>query len=102
MTLDFRTETTKIPQTTGAFSTNESKPFGKRVRIAEVALKSFKLDYVGGARTGDVVQVTARLQSIGDEDVEYNLTTNYSGGTYTGEVTVLVIADVEERGGPIR
>ena len=101
MALDFRSETTKIPQTTGAFSTNESKPFGKRVRIAEVALKSFKLDYVGGARTGDVVQVTARLQGIGDEDVEYNLTTNYSGGTYSGEVTVLIIADVEERGVPI-
>ena len=101
MALDFRSETTKIPQTTGAFSTNESKPFGKRVRTAEVALKSFKLDYVGGARPSDVVQVTVRLQNIGDEDVEYNVTTNYSGATYTGEVTVLVIADVEDRGGPI-
>jgi hypothetical protein len=43
------------------------------------------------------VQVTVRLQNIGDEDVEYNLATNYSGGAYSGEVTVLVIADVEER-----
>ena len=43
------------------------------------------------------MQVTVRLQSVGDEDVEYNVTTNYSGGAYTGEVTVLVIADVEER-----
>jgi hypothetical protein len=43
------------------------------------------------------VQVTVRLQNLGDEDVEYNVTTNYSGGAYTGEVTVLVIADVEER-----
>ena len=100
MALDFRSETTKIPQTTGAFSTNESKPFGKRVRIADVALKSFKLDAVGGSRPSDIVQVTVRLQSVGDEDVEYNVTTNYSGGAYTGEVTVLVIADVEER--PIR
>jgi hypothetical protein len=97
MALDFRSETTKIPQTTGAFSTNESKPFGKRVRIADVALKSFKLDAVGGSRPSDIVQVTVRLQSVGDEDVEYNVTTNYSGGAYTGEVTVLVIADVEER-----
>jgi hypothetical protein len=95
MALDFRSETTKIPQTTGAFSTNESKPFGARVRNAEVALKSFKLDAVGGSRPSDIVQVTVRLQSVGDEDVEYNVTTNYSGGTYTGEVTVLVIADVD-------
>ena len=100
MALDFRSETTKIPQTTGAFSTNESKPFGKKVRIADVALKSFKLDAVGGSRPGDVVQVTVRLQGTGEEDVEYNVATNYSGGTYTGEVTVLIIADVEDRGGP--
>ena len=97
MALDFRSETTKIPQTTGAFSTNESKPFGKRVRIAEVCLKSFKLDRVGASSPSDIVQVTVRLQNLGDEEVEYNVTTNYSGGAYTGEVTVLVIADVEER-----
>jgi len=95
MALEFRSETTKIPQTTGAYSTNQSKPFGEKVRTAEVALKSFKLDAVGGSRPSDIVQVTVRLQSIGDEDVEYNITTNYSGGNYTGEVTVLVIADVE-------
>ena len=97
MALDFRAETIKIPQTTGAFSTNESKPFGKRVRIAEVCLKSFKLDRVGASSPSDIVQVTVRLQNLGDEEVEYNVTTNYSGGAYTGEVTVLVIADVEER-----
>jgi hypothetical protein len=95
MALDFRSEMTMIPQTTGAFSTNESTPFGKKVRIADVALKSFKLDYVGGSRPSDVVQVTARLQGFGDEDVEYSITTNYTGGTYTGEVTVLIIADVD-------
>jgi len=50
MALDFRSETIKLPQTTGAFSTNESQPFGKRVRIAEVAPKSFELDAVGGSR----------------------------------------------------
>jgi hypothetical protein len=97
MALDFRSETTRIPQTTGAFSTNESKPFGAKIKDgkAEVALKSFKLDAVGGSRPSDIVQVTVRLQGVGDEDVEYNVTTNYSGGAYTGEVTVLVIADVE-------
>jgi hypothetical protein len=69
----------------------------ERVRIAEVCLKSFKLDRVSGSSPSDIVQVTVRLQNLGDEEVEYNVTTNYSGGAYTGEVTVLVIADVEER-----
>jgi hypothetical protein len=101
MALDFRSKTTKIPQTTGARSENEGQPFGKRLRTADVALKSFKLDYVGGARPSDIAQVTVRLQSIGDEDVQYNVTTNYSGGTYTGEVTVLIIADTEDKPGPI-
>jgi acyl-CoA thioesterase FadM len=101
MALDFRSKTTKIPQTTGARSENEGQPFGKRLRTADVALKSFKLDYVGGARPSDVAQVTVRLQSIGDEDVQYNVTTNYTGGTYTGEVTVLIIADTEDKPVPI-
>jgi hypothetical protein len=99
MALDFRTETIKVPQTNGAYSTNQSKPFNKKIKNAEVALKSFKLDYVGGYKPSDIVQVTASLQGTGDEDVEYSVKTNYSGGTYTGEVTVLIIADVEEYDG---
>ena len=97
MALDFGFETRKIPQTTGAFSATESIGFDDNVRTAEVCVKSFKLDRVSGSTPSDIVQVTVRLQNLGDEEVEYNVTTNYSGGAYTGEVTVLVIADVEER-----
>jgi hypothetical protein len=102
MALEFKTKTTKIPQTTGPRAVNEGQPFGKKVRVAEVAIKSFKLDYVGGARPSDIAQVTLRLQSIGDEDVQYEVTTNYSGGTYTGEITVLIIADTEDKHAPTR
>ena len=78
------------------FRRTRASPSG-RVRIAEVCLKSFKLDRVSGSSPSDIVQVTVRLQNLGDEELEYNVTTNYSGGAYIGEVTVLVIADVEER-----
>jgi len=43
------------------------------------------------------VQVTASVDSIGDDTVDFTVKTNYSGGTYSGEVSVLIIADVEER-----
>ena len=100
MALDFKTKTSKIPQTTGSRTVNEGQPFNAKVRTAQVALQSFKLDYVGGARPSDIAQVTVRSRGHGDEDVQYEVTTNYSGGTYTGEVTVLIIADLEEPAAP--
>jgi hypothetical protein len=93
--LDFRFETTRIAQTTGPIQSNDDTSFNEDVLNAEVCIKSFKLEYVGGPRPSDVVQVTARLQRFSGKQVEYTVTTNYSGGPYTGEVTVLVIADVK-------
>jgi hypothetical protein len=97
MSLAFESVRVPIPQTTGAFSTNENRSFEKDVRVAEVAIKSFKLDYVGGARPSDIVQVTASVDSIGDDTVDFTVKTNYSGGTYSGEISVLIIADLEDR-----
>ena len=34
------------------------------------------------------------LESVGDEAVEFKVKVNYSAATYTGEVSVLVIADL--------
>ena len=97
MALELGFETTRIPQTTGAITENDQVGFEDNVRTAEVCIKSFKLDRVGGSAPSDIVQVTVRLQRITGKTVEYNVTTNYSGGPYTGEVTVLVIADTERR-----
>jgi hypothetical protein len=97
MGLEFKTVTVTIPQTTGPFNSNQDASFGRRVRTAEVALKAFKLDYVGGARTGDIAQAGVSLESVGDEAVEFKVKANYSAATYTGEISVLVIADVLDR-----
>jgi hypothetical protein len=51
----FKTVTVTIPQTTGVFNSNQDTSFGRRIRKADVALKAFKLDYVGGARDSDIV-----------------------------------------------
>ena len=95
MGLEFKTVTVTIPQTTGPFNSNQDASFGRRDRSAEDALKACKLDYVGGARTGDIVQAGVSLESIGDEAVEFKVKANYSAATYTGEISVLVIADVD-------
>jgi hypothetical protein len=97
MALEFKTVTVTIPQTTGVFNSNQDASFGARVRKADVALKAFKLDYVGGARTGDIAQASVSLEGIGDEAVEFKVKANYSAATYTGEISVLVIADVERQ-----
>jgi hypothetical protein len=41
-----------------------------------------------------------RLESVDDEAVEFKVKVNYSAATYTGEVSVLVIADIEDRPSP--
>ena len=99
MGLEFKTVTVTIPQTTGPLTINQDVSFGRRIkdRNAEVALKAFKLDYVGGARAGDIVQAGVSLENVGDEAVEFKVKANYSAATYTGEVSVLVIADLFDR-----
>lgn len=94
MTLAFKTVTVPIGQTDGVFTSNQDVSFRKDVVDAEVAIKAFKLDYVGGARTSDVVQVGVTRQNVGEETVEFQVKANYSGGRYSGEVSVLIIAEL--------
>ena len=91
----FKTVTVTIPQTTGVFNSNPDTSFGRRIRKADVALKAFKLDYVGGARDSDIVQASVSLESFGDEAVESRMA-NYSAAIYTGEISVLVIAECDD------
>jgi hypothetical protein len=96
MGLAFKTVTVAIPRTEGIFNSNEDVSFGRIVRTAEVALKAFKLDYAERpASLNDIVQVGVSLQNIGDEAVEFKVKTNYSGAEYQGEVSVLIIAELD-------
>ena len=98
MALAFKTVTVNIPNTEGVFQSNQDVSFGRRVRVADVAIKAFKLDYAERPdRPNDVVQVGASLENIGEETVEFKVKTNYTGAEYTGEISVLVTADVDER-----
>jgi hypothetical protein len=103
MTLAFQSEKFFIGPTTGANSQTEQVNFPRDLRVAEVALKEFKLEYTGRAAPTDIVQmgvvVTDPVQ--GTDSVQFKLSYNYSGGgEYRGHAVVLVIADlVEERAG---
>ena len=106
MALAFEKARLQITNETGIHEDTISKGFERRIRevehqpVVDVAIQSFKLDLAGGATAHptDVVQVTADLQDVGAEEVTVRVKTNYSGGPYSGEVTVLIIADlVDER-----
>lgn len=95
MGLAFKTVTVNIPNTEGAFQSNQDVTFGKDVRVADVAIKAFKLDYAERPTPHtDTVQVGASVTNVAGETVEFRLKTNYTGTEYTGEVSILVIADV--------
>jgi len=104
MALAFEKARVTITNETGIHEDTVTKGFERSIRevehrpVVEVALQSFKLDLAGGAgpHPTDVVQVTASLADVGDETVTVRVRTNYSGGPYSGEVTVLIIADLEE------
>ena len=96
MSVKFDEERVVIHRTTGPFSANQDVTFEREVEKANAAIKSFKLDFVGGPRTTDVVQVSVTSVETDHATVEFTVTTNYSGGEYSGEVVVLVIAEVED------
>jgi hypothetical protein len=96
MALAFKTVTVNIPNTEGAFQSNQDVAFGDDVRVADVAVKAFKLDYTERPPSPtDTVQVGASVTNIGGETVEFRVKTNYTGAEYTGEISILVIAEVE-------
>jgi hypothetical protein len=95
MALAFETKTVRFSNAEGPFQANDQVVFDDDVRKAEVAIKAFKLDYTERPTPAtDIVQVGASLGNIGGETVQFSVKTNFSGTEYTGEVTVLVIAEV--------
>jgi hypothetical protein len=95
MALAFETARILITNETGAHEDTQTRTFPKEINAANVAIQSFKLDLAGNARPTDVVQVTASVADTGGASVTVRLKTNYSGGPYSGEVSVLIIADLK-------
>ena len=99
MALQFRTVTVNIGETSGTFSSNEETTFSPGpIRAADVAIKQFKLDALGTAKPSDIAQVGITTVSHDLTTVEFTVKARYttgSGGKFTGQVDVLVIADID-------
>jgi hypothetical protein len=100
MGLAFKEKTKPIPrQSTGPQTLGDQVAFTTEVVQANVVVKSFKLEHVGAAQPTDIVKVGITGVSHAGNDVSYNIICEYSGknagGTFTGEVTALVIAEVK-------
>jgi hypothetical protein len=98
MAIAFQSEKFFISPTRGANSQTESVTFPRKIRIAEVALKEFKLEYTGPAVPTDIVQVGAVVTDNpeGTDTVQVKLSFNYSAAEYRGHAVVLVIADLHD------
>jgi hypothetical protein len=97
MTLEFRTIPVPIGETSGTFTSNEETTFSAQVLSADAAIKQFKLDALGSAQPSDIAQVGITNVSFDHTTVEFTLKARYttgSGGRFTGQVDVLVIAEV--------
>jgi hypothetical protein len=97
MTLEFQTIPVPIGETSGTFTSNEEATFSSFVQAADVAIKQFKLDAVGTAKPSDIAQVGISSVSHHHTTVEFTVKARYStgsGGKFTGQVDVLVIAEV--------
>ena len=90
MPLEFRTVPVTIGETSGTFSSNEETTFSGAVLSADATIKQFKLDALGSVWTFTTV-------SHDHTTVEFTVKARYttgSGGKFTGQVDVLVIAEV--------
>jgi hypothetical protein len=98
MALDFRRRTIQIPNGTRRRSIDDDVTFNSRVRRAEVTLKGFRLDFTNSDHHINVVEVDTDLVSISENEVHYRVECLYADknfdDSYSGNVEVLVIADV--------
>lgn len=98
MPLDFRRRTIQIPNGTGRRSIDDSVTFNSRVRRADVALNGFKLDFTNSDHHINVVEVDTDRVSVSENEVHYRVECNYADknfdDSYSGNVEVLVIAEV--------
>jgi hypothetical protein len=102
MALAFKAARIPITNEAGAHEDTQTQTFPREIKVvdnrpvAQVAIQSFKLDLAGGARPTDIVQVTASVADAGGATVTVRVKTDYSGGRYSGEVSVLIIADLKD------
>jgi hypothetical protein len=99
MAVEFITKRVEVPGGTGRKQLTDKVTFQNKVRVANIALNGFLLDYVDSDHHINVVEVDTNLGVIEGEIVHFRVVCEYKDrngdDAYSGHVDVLVIADLQ-------
>ena len=100
MAVEFIITKVDVPKGTGPRQINGSVPFQRKVRVANIALRGFLLDFVTNDHHMNVVEVTTEFAGTEGEIVHFRVKCQYADknfdDAYSGRVDVLVIADLQD------
>jgi hypothetical protein len=100
MSTVFSSRRVEVPDGAGTKVLQGSAAFSGDIRNADIAIKSFGFDFIGGPRPLNVIQVATSIFDIAKPFVNFQVECNYldSGDpdprSYHGFIDVLIIADV--------
>ena len=99
MAVEFITTRVPIPPGKGRRELTGRVPFKNKVRVANIALRGFVLDFASSDHHINVVEVTTEFAGIEGEIVHFRVDCQYADKNfddqYSGHVDVLVIADLQ-------
>ena len=100
MAVEFITTTIDVPRGRGRRQLNGSVSFQRKVRVANIALRGFLLDFVTSDHHINVVEVTTDFAGTEGEIVRFRVNCQYADKNFDdeffGQVDVLVIADLQD------
>ena len=100
MAVAFLTKKIDVPRGSGRRELHDSVSFQGKVRVAEVALRGFLLDFVTSDHHINVVEVATEFAGAEGEIVRFRVDCQYADKNfddqYFGHVDVLVIADLQD------
>jgi hypothetical protein len=100
MAVAFSNKRVPVPPGKGPRQLHDSVSFQGKVRVAEVALRGFLLDYATSDHHINVVEVAAQFAGTEGEIVHFRVVCQYADKNeddrYSGYVDVLVIADLQD------
>jgi hypothetical protein len=100
MAVEFITSRIDVPRGRGRRQLNGSVSFQRKVRVANIALRGFLLDFVSSDHHINIVEVTTNFAGSEGEIVRFRVNCQYADKNfddeYFGHVDVLVLADLQD------
>ncbi len=99
MAVEFITTRIEVPRGKGRRQLNGSVSFQKKVRVANIALRGFLLDFSSSDHHMNVIEVDVNFAGTEGEIVRFRVNCQYADKNaddeYFGHVDVLVVADLQ-------